>query len=73
MDSTDLPNAAWAKSSYSANGGNCVEVAVVSSTENTTAVAVRDSKDPEGAVLLFTPAQWREFTSSMKLDKPGPS
>lgn len=45
----DLSRAQWKKSSYSGNSGNCVEVADLG-----TAVAVRDSKDPEGPVLVVT-------------------
>ncbi|NDU77852.1 DUF397 domain-containing protein [Actinomadura sp. DSM 109109] len=46
----DLTNARWRKSSYStSNGGNCVELADAAGT-----VAVRDSKDPDGPVLLLT-------------------
>lgn len=51
----DLSNASWRKSSRSGeNGGNCVELAGLSGL-----VAVRDSKDPQGAVLLVTPATLR--------------
>ncbi len=54
--------AVWRKSSYSSsNGGTCVEVA---STE--TAVAVRDSKDPDGPRLAFPAGQWRAFTRRVK-------
>ena len=58
----DLTNAIWQKSSYSGgNGGNCVEVA-----RNLTGVlAVRDSKDPDGPVLVFTLAEWRAFTAGV--------
>lgn len=53
----------WRKSSYSGNGGgNCVEVA--SLADGT--IAVRDSKNPDGPVLTFTPAGWREFIGSVK-------
>lgn len=46
----DLTNAKWRKSTYStSNGGNCVELADAAG-----AVAVRDSKDPDGPVLLLT-------------------
>ncbi|XVQ10517.1 DUF397 domain-containing protein [Spirillospora sp. CA-255316] len=52
----DLTGAEWRKSSYSAsNGGNCVELA-----GDAGVVAVRDSKDPDGPVLLVTPAALRE-------------
>ena len=46
MDVTDV---SWRKSSYSGdNGGACVEVGTAGP-----AVAVRDSKDPEGPRLAF--------------------
>jgi Domain of unknown function (DUF397) len=59
----DLTGADWRKSSYSsANGGNCVEVA----SNLPGAVAVRDSKDPHGPALLFTPAEWEAFTAGVR-------
>lgn len=50
------------KSTYSNNGGNCVEVA----SDTPSVVAVRDSKDPDGPKLAFTPAEWKAFTSTVK-------
>ena len=48
----------WRKSSYStSNGGNCVEV--VSGSD---IIAVRDSRNPAGAVLTVTLDSWRAFT-----------
>ena len=59
----DLTRAQWRKSSYSnGNGGACVEVA----RDLPGAVAVRDSKDPEGPELIFEPAQWAAFTSRVR-------
>lgn len=53
----------WRKSSYSgSNGGNCVEVARVPAPS----VAVRDSKDPEGPRLVFTPDDWRVFVAGVR-------
>jgi hypothetical protein len=53
----------WHKSSHStANGGNCVEVAA----DGPGVVAVRDSKDPAGPALVFTPADWSAFIASLK-------
>ncbi|MEU1754219.1 DUF397 domain-containing protein [Micromonospora matsumotoense] len=47
----DLTGAVWRKSTRSNNGGNCVEVA-----DNIPAVVgLRDSKDPTGPTLTFTP------------------
>jgi len=58
----DLTSVSWRKSTYSgANGGNCVEVGDLPGT-----VAVRDSKDPDGPALLFTPAEWAAFTARVK-------
>ena len=58
----DLTRANWRKSTYSANGGNtCVEVGNV-----VRAVAVRDSKDPDGPRLAFTAGRWQEFTRRVK-------
>jgi hypothetical protein len=59
----DLAGAVWRKSSYSGNnGGDCVEVA----GNLRDAVAVRDSKDPGGPVLVFSPGQWRAFAARVK-------
>ncbi|WP_449061352.1 DUF397 domain-containing protein [Planomonospora algeriensis] len=59
---TDLSGAIWRKSSLSGSGNNCVEVA-----DNLPGlVALRDSKDPHGPVLTFSPDQWRAFTGGVK-------
>ncbi|GLY24537.1 DUF397 domain-containing protein [Micromonospora sp. NBRC 101691] len=59
----DLTGARWHKSTRSGgNGGECVEVA-----DNLPGlVAVRDSKDPTGPVLTFTPAAWTRFTGQVE-------
>ncbi|MEU9335819.1 DUF397 domain-containing protein [Streptomyces sp. NPDC048290] len=49
---TDRP--IWFKSSYSNNGGACVEVAA-SAAAPRSAVSVRDSKHVEGPILTFSP------------------
>jgi hypothetical protein len=61
-DGLDLSRAAWRKSTYSNNGGSCVEVG----TAATGVIAVRDSKDPSGPALAFTPEQWTAFASIVK-------
>ncbi|MGC5010665.1 DUF397 domain-containing protein [Streptosporangium sp. DT93] len=59
----DLSAAVWQKSSRSSdNGGQCVEVAA----NLPGVVAVRDSKDPHGPNLTFTPAEWRVFVGGVK-------
>ncbi|GAA4102258.1 DUF397 domain-containing protein [Actinomadura miaoliensis] len=61
--SFDLSRAAWRKSSHSGDASNtCVEVA-----QNLPGiVAVRDSVDPEGPALVFTPEEWSAFTAQLK-------
>ncbi|WBP92011.1 DUF397 domain-containing protein [Kitasatospora cathayae] len=44
----------WFKSSYSGSGNNCVEVADLTAT-HFGAMAIRDSKNPDGPALLVTP------------------
>jgi hypothetical protein len=36
-------------------------------------VAVRDSKDPAGPALTFTPAAWRTFTARLRQGGTSPS
>ncbi|MDL4770642.1 DUF397 domain-containing protein [Actinomadura xylanilytica] len=49
-------------------GGDCVEVAGLGCAceERARLVAVRDSKDPEGPVLVFAPAAWRGLSGRIK-------
>ncbi len=58
----DLSAAEWRKSSYSNAQANCVEVA----SNLPGAVAVRDSKDPHGPALIFTPDEWAAFAAGVK-------
>jgi Domain of unknown function (DUF397) len=58
----DLTHAQWQKSSRSGpNCDNCVEVAFVDG-----AIAVRDSKRPDGPILLFTQEEWDAFVWGAK-------
>ena len=64
----DLTGARWRKSSYSGNsGGDRVEVAAVAAEQAAPhAIAVRDSKDPDGPKLIVTPAQWHIFATAVR-------
>jgi hypothetical protein len=58
----DLDGAQWRRSNRSgALADNCVEVAFVAG-----AIAVRDSRNPDGPVLLFTQSEWDAFVGGAK-------
>ena len=50
----------WVRSTRCANGG-CVEMA-----DTEYEVLVRDSKNPDGPVLRYTRAEWRDFVAGVK-------
>ncbi|EFL23116.1 conserved hypothetical protein [Streptomyces himastatinicus ATCC 53653] len=52
---------AFRKSSHSNPFDECVEVA----TNLPGAVAIRDSKRPDGPILRFTPAAWADFRGAL--------
>jgi hypothetical protein len=63
MDRYELCAAQWIKSSHSDdNGGNCVEIA----PGFPDTVPVRDSKTPDGPVLLVTRSAWSAFLSGVR-------
>ncbi len=62
MKTPDLIGATWFKSSYSGpNSDNCVEVTHVDGM-----TAVRDSKNPGQAPLVFTRSEWDAFVGGAK-------
>ncbi|MFF3442890.1 DUF397 domain-containing protein [Streptosporangium sp. NPDC002721] len=62
MTSPDLSTAEFRKSSRSGGGDNCVEVA----TNLPGLIAVRDSKDPTGPMLTFSPTTWNNFLTGIR-------
>jgi hypothetical protein len=62
MTEIDLSRAEWWKSSYSGQSGNCVEVA----RNLPGLVAVRDSKEPDGARLVVSRETWRVFLKGLR-------
>lgn len=57
----NLSGAVWCKSSRSGGNGACVEVAAIGGV-----VAVRDSKNPGGAVLASGLSGWQAFIGGVK-------
>ncbi|MEV5436026.1 DUF397 domain-containing protein [Streptomyces sp. NPDC052682] len=69
MTERTIPDAAalrgWRKSSYSnSDAGSCLEVL----DHHPCGVPVRDSKNPQGPALLFSPPGWSSFISAVKAD-----
>lgn len=62
MTDLDLTGAPWFKSSYSDDGGNCIEVA----PGYADVTPVRDSKDPHGPALLFAADAFASFVAGVK-------
>ena len=54
-------NLVWRKAQLSTNNGACVEVASVVGK-----IALRDSKDPYGPILLYTPTEFNAFLDGAK-------
>ena len=59
---TDLSQAAWRKASLSVHNGGCVEVAA----DLPGVTAVRDSKRPEGGVLVVGRAAFARFLADVQ-------
>ncbi|WP_328410906.1 DUF397 domain-containing protein [Nocardia sp. NBC_00403] len=65
----NLTGAEWFKSSRSGSTKDCVEVAHLDGG----LVGVRDSKNPTGPALVFTPNEWDAFTTGVndgEFDRP---
>jgi hypothetical protein len=59
---TDDSRLVWVKSTHSGDKTQCVEVAALPDGGR----AVRDSKNPNGPVLLFTGMEWRAFVAGVR-------
>ncbi|MEU0500243.1 DUF397 domain-containing protein [Nocardia sp. NPDC004278] len=64
----DLSDAIWRKAG-DGTGKDSVEVALLAEGH----VALRDGKNPDGPVLVFTPGEWAAFTAGVhdgEFDRP---
>ncbi|GAA3508129.1 hypothetical protein FHR32_007541 [Streptosporangium album] len=62
MPATLLGGIGWRKSHFSNPSGNCVELAALPGGE----VAMRNSRDPEGPVLIYTRLELDAFVRGVK-------
>jgi Domain of unknown function (DUF397) len=53
-------NVDW-RVSKECGGSNCVQVAAIGE-----AIAVRDSKDPQSAILWYSTGEWKQFLAGVK-------
>ncbi|MCF6475898.1 DUF397 domain-containing protein [Nonomuraea sp. MG754425] len=58
----DIMKAAWRRASYCNGATACVEVAPLADGN----VALRDSKQHDGPVLVFTPSEWAAFVAGVQ-------
>jgi hypothetical protein len=58
----DFSDANWRTSSFSQDGGECVEAAFLPDGS----VALRHSRDPGGSVLIYTRREWDAFLKGAK-------
>jgi hypothetical protein len=60
----ELLSTEWRKARRSMGNGNCVEISTIGAE-----VIVRDSKDPIGPVIVYSPGSWRRFASEARLGR----
>ncbi|GAA3443633.1 DUF397 domain-containing protein [Planomonospora venezuelensis] len=62
MEAVTSPKIVWRKSSLSALANECVETGRTADGR----VAIRDSKDPKGTILVFGAKEWGKFIETVK-------
>ena len=63
ISARDLPGATWRRSRRSSPSGNCVEIAALGRDT----MAVRDSKDPDGPALIYTPVAIARLIEAVRM------
>ncbi|MEV7013993.1 DUF397 domain-containing protein [Streptosporangium sp. NPDC051022] len=62
MPAAMLDGVVWRKSHFSNPSGNCVEMAALPGG----AVAIRNSRDPQGPALIYSPHELDAFVQGVK-------
>lgn len=63
IPATQLTDVTWRRSRRSNPSGNCVEIAVL---PDGSGIALRNSRDPEGPALIYTPAEIAAFIQGVR-------
>jgi len=63
MPAGQVPAVGWQKSRRSNPSGNCVELTKLKGSEG---IAVRNSRDPQGPALIYTPDEIAAFIHGAK-------
>lgn len=56
LSEAERTSLAWLKAQSSTYNGQCIEIASTADK-----IAMRDSKDPNGPILVYSPAEFRAF------------
>jgi Domain of unknown function (DUF397) len=56
LSASEREGLAWRKANSSTANGQCVEIASAAGN-----IAIRDSKDPDGPILVYTTSEFRAF------------
>ncbi|MBO0840647.1 MAG: DUF397 domain-containing protein [Sciscionella sp.] len=62
----DVSNARWKTAGDPNSPGGAVQFAFVTHTDGVTYTAMRNSAEPDGTVLVFTPTEWNAFVAGAK-------
>jgi Domain of unknown function (DUF397) len=64
----DLANAEWQRAAEPGAdpAGEYVEIAFVEHSDGVTYTAMRNSKYPDGTILVFTPSEWEAFVQGVR-------
>jgi uncharacterized protein DUF397 len=61
LSETERAALAWVKAQSSSHNGQCIEIA-----ETAGRIAIRDSKDPDGPILIYTPGEFGAFLNGAR-------